>query len=183
MTQKTITVSPGHGGKRPGATNIDVFEKDIVLDISKKLYCKLQGIDYNVIMTRDMDYNVGLYERAEIANKNNSDIFVSIHTNSCNNSSVQGSEVLYYPGSKQGKVLANDVLYQLVQAIERPSRGLKKRPNLVVLRETNMTAILVEVAFLSNEDEKELMLNENNQYIIADAIKKGIDIYFDKKDD
>ena len=46
-----------------------------------------------------------------------------------------------------------------------------------------MTAILVEVAFLSNEDEKELMLNENNQYIIADAIKKGIDIYFDKKDD
>ncbi len=80
---KTIVIDPGHGGKDPGAVGAKSYEKDIVLSISKKLgnYIQQNYPDMEIIFTRDEDTFVELYKRAEIANKSQADLFISIHAN------------------------------------------------------------------------------------------------------
>ncbi|MCG6187628.1 N-acetylmuramoyl-L-alanine amidase family protein [Maribellus maritimus] len=89
-----IVIDAGHGGKDPGAVVGTAREKDIVLDISLKLgaYIKSSFPDAKVIYTRDKDIFVPLYRRAEIANRNDADLFISIHANYVSARSVQGAE-------------------------------------------------------------------------------------------
>lgn len=77
-----IVIDPGHGGKKPGTQHGGIKEKDLVLQISKRLYRKLKKMGFNVKMTRYNDKTVGLLKRARVANKFNADVFVSIHANS-----------------------------------------------------------------------------------------------------
>ncbi|HMR19729.1 MAG TPA: N-acetylmuramoyl-L-alanine amidase, partial [Sphingobacterium sp.] len=80
----TIVIDPGHGGGKPGAIGRRSKEKDLVLDISKKLKVALEnGLEnVNVILTRTTDVDVDFWKRTDIANKNHADIFISIHANS-----------------------------------------------------------------------------------------------------
>ncbi|MFW6222671.1 MAG: N-acetylmuramoyl-L-alanine amidase family protein, partial [Bacteroidota bacterium] len=89
-----VVIDPGHGGKDPGASGKYSKEKDIVLQVSKKLghYIQKYMDDVKVIYTRDKDVFVPLHERADIANKNNADLFISIHANAISTSSVYGVE-------------------------------------------------------------------------------------------
>lgn len=91
---RTVVIDPGHGGKDPGAVYGNVREKDIVLDIGLKLgeYIRSAFPDVQVIYTRDRDVFVPLYQRAEIANKNDADLFISIHVNAVSRGSAQGTE-------------------------------------------------------------------------------------------
>lgn len=91
---RTVIIDPGHGGKDPGAVVGKAREKAIVLDISLKLgnLIKKNLPDVKVVYTRDKDVFVPLYERAQIANKNNADLFISIHANYCGSPSVKGTE-------------------------------------------------------------------------------------------
>jgi N-acetylmuramoyl-L-alanine amidase len=90
----TIVIDPGHGGKDPGAVGVNVREKDIVLDISIKLgnLIRKNFPEVKVIYTRKTDVFIPLNERALVANKNNADLFISIHANSVDNKSVKGTE-------------------------------------------------------------------------------------------
>ena len=90
----TVVIDPGHGGKDPGAVYGNAREKDIVLDISLKLgnYIKSAYPGVKVVYTRDTDVFVPLYQRAAIANKNNADLFISIHVNAVSKGSAQGTE-------------------------------------------------------------------------------------------
>lgn len=92
----TIVLDPGHGGNKPGALGRRSKEKDLVLDISKKLKIALENRLQNVtvIMTRTTDVDVDFWKRTDIANKNHADIFISIHANSARNSSARGTETL-----------------------------------------------------------------------------------------
>lgn len=96
----TVVIDPGHGGPLPGAQGRKSAEKDIVLDVSKKLKIALESkLDINVILTRSTDIDVPFGTRSEIANKNNADLFLSIHANSANsksrkNPNVRGTETL-----------------------------------------------------------------------------------------
>lgn len=92
----TIVIDPGHGGGKPGAIGRRSKEKDLVLDISKKLKVALEnGLEnVNVILTRTTDVDVDFWKRTDIANKNHADIFISIHANSAKNSSARGTETL-----------------------------------------------------------------------------------------
>lgn len=94
----TIIVDPGHGGHDSGAVANGYREKDIALEVAKRLARNLSA-DYNVITTRDSDYFVTLDERPAIGNRVNADFFISIHLNS-GGSSANGAEVYYY--SKTG---------------------------------------------------------------------------------
>ncbi len=91
---KTVVIDPGHGGKDPGAVVGKAREKAIVLDISLRLgnHIKKNLSDVKVVYTRDKDYFVPLFERAQIANRNNADLFISIHANYCGSPSVKGTE-------------------------------------------------------------------------------------------
>jgi N-acetylmuramoyl-L-alanine amidase len=91
---RTVVIDPGHGGKDPGALGSKVKEKDIVLSISLKLgeYIKQNFSDVKVIYTRDTDEFIELHRRAQIANENHADLFISIHCNSAPSSSAYGSE-------------------------------------------------------------------------------------------
>ena len=92
---ETIVIDPGHGGKDPGATHNGLREKDINLDVAKRLANVLKGSGYKVFLTRTDDRYVGLYERTDIARKHDADLFVSIHANAHNKTSVKGFETYY----------------------------------------------------------------------------------------
>lgn len=102
----TIVIDAGHGGHDSGAVGNGYREKDIALDVAKKLAANLKK-DYNVIMTRSTDVFIPLQERAEIGNRAKADLFVSIHLNSSSNSSANGAEVFYY--SKKETTYAAEV--------------------------------------------------------------------------
>lgn len=102
----TIVVDAGHGGHDSGAVGNGYREKDIALDVSRRLAANLKK-DYNVIMTRSTDVFIPLQERAAIGNRAKADLFVSIHLNSSTNSSANGAEVFYY--SKKETTYAAEV--------------------------------------------------------------------------
>lgn len=93
---RTVVIDAGHGGNDSGAVGDNVFEKDIALEIALKLgkYIEEKFPDVNVIYTRTTDVRVDLHRRAAIANENNADLFISIHTNSIDNPSPYGTETL-----------------------------------------------------------------------------------------
>ena len=173
-----ICIDPGHGGADPGAVSGNVKEKDLNLAIAQKLLLLLYNKGHDIIMTRSNDIAVSLYERANKANNFNADIFVSIHNNAVSDEGVQGTETLFYPGSKQGERLARLVQDELVKKLQRPDRGIKPRRNLVVLKCTTMPAILAECAFLSNPTERKLLQDSGFQHLAAEAIMEGIEAYF-----
>ncbi len=183
---RLIVIDAGHGGKDPGATSITKKkEKDLNLAISLKLNGKLESLGYNTIMTRDTDEFIDLYERARIANDNYADVFVSIHGNAHDNKSIAGIQVLYCPATKSEKKevdqhpFAKSIMDELLKGTGAADKGIVQRPNLVVLRETKMPAVLVEVGFLSNAAEEKLVFTDDYQYKIIDSIIRGIEKYFE----
>ena len=119
---RTVVIDPGHGGKDPGAQYGNAREKDIVLDISLKLgnYIKANYPEVKVIYTRDRDFFVPLYQRASIANKNDADLFISIHVNAVEKGMVQGTET-----------------YILGQHRTKDNLEVAKKENAVILLEDN----------------------------------------------
>ncbi|MDR7855041.1 N-acetylmuramoyl-L-alanine amidase [Tissierella sp.] len=183
---KVIVIDPGHGGIDSGAVSINErYEKDINLDISKKLYERLRLIGYKVILTRDTDEYVDNKERANLANKKAARIFLSIHCNSLENSnSTNGIQVLYYPyresniDDPQNEILAQNVLEKMLLNTGVDNKGIVAREDLLVLNQTNMPAIIVECGFLSNTNEANLLLTDEYQDKIVDGIVDGLDKYF-----
>ena len=90
-----IVIDPGHGGKDPGALGWGAREKDITLDISKRLKRHLERNCIEAKLTRSIDHFISLWRRADIANKENADFFVSIHANAARAKSAKGFEVFY----------------------------------------------------------------------------------------
>ncbi len=93
---RQIVIDPGHGGKDPGAHGRSgLKEKEVVLDIAKRLKKDLEASGIKVIMTRDSDEFISLKERTEIATRSDADLFVSVHANSSRSRSAEGFEVFY----------------------------------------------------------------------------------------
>lgn len=185
-SDKIIVIDPGHGGDKPGAISVrNRYEKDLNLSISLKLRDKLEDLGYNVIMTRETDVDVDLYERARIANDINADLFISIHGNSHVNRVHAGIQVLYCPATQSSIKevdqfpFARAMMDALLAGTGAVDKGIIQRPNLVVLRETKMPAVLVETGFLSNPDEEQLLFTEEYQNKIVDSIIKGIENYLE----
>lgn len=172
-----VVVDAGHGGSDPGATGNGLREKDINLSVSLKLENELKKLGYNVVMTRRTDVFIELGNRAPVANNINADIFVSIHANSFHDSTARGIETYSFPGSTQGAVLANSIHNEMIKdnTLFTANRGLKTA-NFQVLRETNMPAVLLELGFVSNAQDAQILRTRQDDF--AKAIAKGIDNYF-----
>ncbi len=176
-----ICVDAGHNYSDfdTGASGNGLREQDITFEIADKVRKLLTEAGVEVVMTRKtiadnvgVNANDSINERAKIANREKCDYFVSIHCNSYANKIVNGTETLVYGLGGKAEKLANKVNKSIVSALGTYDRGIKVRPDLGVLRFTNMPAILVETAFISNESDAKLL--ENNQNTFAEAITDGV---------
>lgn len=176
-----IVVDAGHGGHDPGAVSSNsTKEKDIVLKASLELKRKLENEGFKVYLTRERDNYVKLYDRAGVANQLNADLFISVHANAARNTKANGIEVLYAPdSSRNNKEFARAVQDELIKQTNAVDRGIVSRPELVVIRETEMDAILVEIGFLTNSSEEIRLLSnayiENCANSIVDGVKNFLD--------
>lgn len=226
---RTVVIDPGHGGRDPGAIGKKSNEKDIVLAIGLKLgkYIEENIKDVKVIYTRKTDEFIPLYRRAEIANENNVDLFISLHANGDPNPRAYGSETLvlglhrteenfevakrensvilleddyniryenFDPNSLESYIVfslmqnvydhqsisfAGFVQNQFRERARRKDRGVK-RQGLLVLAQSSMPGVLIEVGFVTNEVEEKYLLSEQGQDYIASAIYRA---FRDYKDD
>lgn len=173
-----IVIDAGHGGRDPGAVGTLVQEKTVVLNSALLLQKTLESRGFKVYMTRSTDEYINLYDRASMANGLNATLFVSIHANSHTGTSANGVEVLYAnPSMDSDKGLATAIQNELVKHLKATNRGVVQRTNLVVLRETKMPAVLVELGFISNPAEQLKLMDENYLKLAAEAMANGIEAF------
>ncbi len=173
-----IFIDPGHGGSDPGAINttFNLEEKNINLDISLRLRRVLEQKGYTVEMSRAQDKFVSLSDRAQLANKCGTDIFVSIHCNNFSSTSANGTETYCYRFGISSEKIAESVQSEMVSRTGLRDRGVKAR-QYFVLQNTNMPAILQEVAFMSNPEEAQLLNTPTFRQTVAEAIGNGLHNY------
>ncbi len=174
--RQLVVIDPGHGGPDVGATRNGVYEKDIVLAISKQLGRILQQMGYAVIYTRTEDIDLDLEPRVQIAENARASAFVSVHVNSldANASAVSGVETYHAPSASLGQSLAELVHQQILATTGANDRGVRSA-RFYVIRNTSMPAILVETGYITNPSEASRLVNSAYQARMAEAIAKGID--------
>ena len=172
-----IFINPGHDmDLDPGACANNLREVDIALGIGQEVKNIMEGIGYPCQIIQSDNLNGETPSKPNVcatANNSSADIFVSIHCNSVANSSAKGTETLVYAldGGKSN-ILAKCIQAQIVNSLNMVDRGVKARPDLCVLRETSMPAVLVETAFISNEEDAYKLMYRLKEF--ANAISRGI---------
>ncbi|MEF9934998.1 MAG: peptidoglycan-binding protein [Clostridium sp.] len=169
---RKVFIDPGHGGTDPGAEGNGLVEKTVALSIAKKIGNILVSKGISVTYSREGDTYLTLSERAQKANSWGADLFVSIHCNSFNSSSAAGTECYTYANaSEYTKCLSKNISSSISSALNVSNRG-HKEANFAVLRLTNMPAVLVETAFISNGSDA--LKLKNNQDLFASTIANQI---------
>lgn len=182
--EKIVVIDAGHGGSDPGAVyshdGAEYKEKVINFAVAKKVSDILSANGIRVEMTREGDTYPTLSERSAFANKLGAAMFVSIHSNSFpNNNAVNGIEVYYSKtnnGERYGltsKTLATDVYKNLIKNTSASQRGVKTEQH-VVTRTSEMPAILIELGFITNQEEAEKLYSEEYRDLLAGAIASAI---------
>jgi N-acetylmuramoyl-L-alanine amidase len=189
LAGKTIIIDPGHGGPDVGAVGpSNSYEKNNTLAIALALGDILKQAGAKVVFTRDSDISPAanyseiqdLQSRVDIANKSNSDLFISIHNDAFTNPETQGSSVFYSssnPKQNESLHLASNIRTTIISTLQTKDRGVKEA-GLYVLRNTTMPAILLETAFISNPYEEARLQNPTFQKNVAAAIFQGIYKYY-----
>ncbi len=183
----TVVIDPGHGGNDPGALGKEdgktVAEEDDV-NLEAALYLKdiLEEAGIDVVMTRKTSKKVTLSERCEISNEADADLFISIHSNSVEEGreSVNGTMVFYgaEKDSETDGILSEDlaeiILEYVCDALETKNLGTQNGDELAVIRGTKAPAVLVELAFISNPEDREKLMDSEYLEKAAYAIAEGI---------
>lgn len=182
-----VVIDAGHGGFDPGKVGVNgALEKDINLEIAKKVKQFLEAEDVEVIMTRETE--AGLYEetdsnkkvqdmkkRITIIEETVPDVTVSIHQNSYHEEYVHGAQVFYYTGSAEGEQFAKILQNRLIEGVDKDNTRVEKANNsYYLLKKTSTPIVIVECGFLSNREEADALANELYQEKLAWAIHLGI---------
>ena len=174
----TIVIDPGHGGSDPGAVRNNLKEKDINLEISKKVKSKLKKLGADVYLTREKDEYKGLYERVDFAKEKNADIFISIHQNSYldrkNENKKEGTSAFYY--NKESYNLADEIKNAIVKRTKLKDDGTNLA-SLAVIRIADPVSVLIECGYIANKKESEKLSDSNFQKKLARAIVSGVKNY------
>ena len=186
--QDIIYIDPGHGGFDGGATSIDknTLEKNIVLDISIKLKYYLEQMGYKVLLTRDSDIALSntkvedIHKRVALINNSRCLLYISIHANSYPNNNVKGAQTFYNPSKENNKYLSKYIMDELHNIDPYNKRVSKELKGKYLLDKTNKVGCLVEVGFLTNNQEVNLLVSDDYQEKIAYSIYLGIINYFSK---
>ena len=190
-----IVVDAGHGGRDAGKVGVnDALEKDINLSLALKLKAALEKEEIEVVLTRGSD--IGLYSedstnkkaedmqnRCKIITDANPVFTVSLHQNSYTSPEVRGAQVFYYGQSKEGKELADIIQSSLIANVApENTRTAKANESYYLLKKTPTPTVIVECGFLSNPEEADLLLTEDYQDKLIEAIRLGIMEYLEKKE-
>nr|WP_092067757.1 N-acetylmuramoyl-L-alanine amidase [Dendrosporobacter quercicolus]NSL46759.1 N-acetylmuramoyl-L-alanine amidase [Dendrosporobacter quercicolus DSM 1736]SDL62983.1 N-acetylmuramoyl-L-alanine amidase [Dendrosporobacter quercicolus] len=177
---KVIVVDPGHGGSNPGAVANNTRESDNNLAVGLKLRDQLVQAGAKVIMTRETDRTVAaagsslgqeLQARVNLAEANNADIFVSIHSNSNPDSKITGAMTFYH--SNNSSNLASNVQTAIIEETGAVNKGTSTA-TFYVIRNTSMPSILVEMGFISNAQEAARLNSDAYRNRLATGIFNGI---------
>ena len=187
-----IYIDPGHGGPDGGAvTNCGSYEKDIVLSIAKFLKEHLERAGFRVLMTRDGDYDLSpktsknhkredIHKRVDLINSSNCLLYISIHANSYPHQSVYGAQTFYNKNSLESKELSESIQEALGAILLNTQRVAKSISGKYLIDHVQHIGCLVEVGFLSNLKEAELLKNPIYQERVAFAIYVGISNYLER---
>lgn len=184
--KNTVVIDAGHGGSDPGKVGVnDALEKDINLEIARKLKKLLEKKGIHVIMTRKEDKALGggqrgsqkvqdMRERVKLINKNKPELAVSIHQNSFHQADVHGAQVFYFKHSAEGEKYAG-IMQEVLRTVDQ---GNTKQPKAddtyYLLKKTETPIIIIECGFLSNPEEAEKLTTKEYQKEMAQAIADGI---------
>lgn len=176
--QVLVMIDPGHGGKDPGAIGLGgTKEVDVILPIAKRVSRILEGQGIRTKLTRDGDYFIGLDERVTMTNRNNATVFVSIHANSIDGRpDVNGLETYFYgpAGGRMAETVHRNVLSSVTQkGFYIGNRGTRSA-RFLVLRKSQVPAILVETGYLTSAAEVARLRRDDYQAAEAEGIAKGI---------
>ena len=173
-----VFLNAGHapsGNPDPGACGFGLRECDVAKNVADLVAGYLTDAGVEVVGNLQSD---SLEEVVDVSNESEADIFISIHCNACNGN-ARGTEVWYYHRSANGELLADCIRNQIVDALgtaDRGSKGAKPRVNgLYVLSNTGATAVLVELAFIDNEEDAQLLCDRQDDF--ARAIARGVTDY------
>ena len=174
-----ICIDPGHSGPaEPGACCEGFTEAAVNVQVALVLAKLLEKNGHKVVLTRQDDIeDDSLKWRADVAYKYRTHIFISLHCNSFKDPSANGSETWHFTGSAEGEKLARCIQTALVSHCQTADRGVKDNSEWTVLRDTVCPAVLVEMAFISNPKERELLTDTMLQRQFAVAIAQGIEQY------
>ncbi len=168
----TVVLDAGHGGKDPGCIWYNRVEKHLALDVAKRVETALRAKGIKTAMTRRTDIFVELDQRAKLANRFSNALFVSIHFNASKDTSKSGAEMHYRSG--KGLALARILESAFDKGVKLGCTNLVQRDRLVVLRETNMPAVLVECGYISHKGNSWLCAQAFHRQNVANAIVSGL---------
>lgn len=173
-----VFINPGHMvGVDAGAVNGMHHEAQIALNVGGLVNNYLKNVGYDVMMMQSDNLcgeSPAYPNVCSTANAWGADVFVSIH---CNAASpvAKGTECFVFSVDSESEKLANCIQSQIVYSLNTVDRGVKVNPKLIVLKYTNMVAVLVEMAFISNDDDLKLLTEKQDEF--ARAIARGISDY------
>lgn len=167
----SVVINAGHGGKDGGSVWNGLIEKKLCLDVAKRVETGLKSRGIKTVMIRRTDTFVELEQRARLANRVPSSVFISIHFNGSRTTLISGGEAYYR--SSRGKVLAAAISRAIKSRVTGGSRGIFYG-SYKVLRETQMPAVLVECGYISNKREAARCADPAHRQKVADAIVSGL---------
>lgn len=198
LAGQVIVLDPGHGGVDGGAKGKDkTDEKEITLEVAKLLKDHLQQAGALVYLTREEDVDLaqkntkGLSQRKseDIRNRlkyiheKEADLFLSIHLNAIPDSRWSGAQTFYYKSFKGNKYLAEMIQAELIRNLSNTDRSPLALDSIYLLKYAEVPGALVELGFLSNEEESKLLVREDYQEKLATSIYQGMIRYIMEKDD
>lgn len=169
-----VVLDAGHGGEDGGTVEQAATEKEINLAVVLKLKELLEEQGIRVVLTRDKDIFMKLEERVQIANGEKADLFISIHCNYYEkDSSIYGLECYYCKSGEEGKHYAEKIMETIEESKNIVSRNVKPA-DYYILKNTTVPAVLVEIGYLSNYNERNQLMSEEYQEKLAGELVKGI---------
>ncbi len=181
-----IFIDQGHNPKNvnAGAEGFGLREQDITYNVGMYLADLLrEDQKFEVKLSRNtpteilgVSNSTSLAERVKMANDWPANYFLSIHTNANTNPAINGTEVYVYQEYTQSYFLGEHILTSIVSLVETKNNGLRVRPSLYVLKNTNMPAVLIELAYITNEQDVEKL--RNDQFQFSQGIYEGLLSYF-----
>ncbi|WP_338375527.1 N-acetylmuramoyl-L-alanine amidase [uncultured Flavobacterium sp.] len=173
--KKLVVIDAAHGGHDNGAAKNELYEKDIVEQIAKKIFQKNDPSKVEIVLLRDTDNFISLEDRINTINELNPDLVISLHTNYHSENNKSGVEA-YVSAKNSQHEASTEQARKLIEAIANEklqSRGVKQA-NFMILRKSNCPAITLELGFLSNENDRNYLTSEEGQNEIATNIIKSI---------
>ena len=186
LVGKVIVLDAGHGGKDRGSNFGNVYESDINLSLVIKLKNALNKHGVDVILTRDGDYDLSSPDayrrkksdfdnRIDLINNSRADMYLSIHMNYLIDSRYYGAQVFY---TEENKELASLLQDSLIRYVESPLREKELSNSIYMYKKLKIPGVLIECGFLSNDKERRLLITDDYQNKIVNAIVEGLLRYY-----